>query len=146
MTTGHSTFEHTAQEGNIWLKAASEQLHFEDRRHAYSALRATLHALRDRLTPESAVHLGAQLPMVLRGLFYEGWRIAGKPTKDHSVSEFCAHVERELPPGFPMDGLTVTRGIFAVIFRELDPGEVAKIIDQLPLPLRGLWPGIARRG
>lgn len=85
MTSGHPTFDHTVQEANIWLKAVAEQLHFEERRHAYSALRATLHALRDRLTPESAVHFGAQLPMVVRGLYYEGWRIAGKPRGDPST-------------------------------------------------------------
>lgn len=146
MTTGHPTFDHTVQEANIWLKAIAEQLHFDDRRHAYSALRATLHALRDRLTPESAVHFGAQLPMVVRGLYFEGWRIAGKPTDDHTVNEFSDHVASELPPGFEMDAVTVARGVFEVIFKELDPGEVAKIIEQLPVPLRGLLPQIARRG
>lgn len=146
MASGHPSFDHTVQEANIWLKAVAEQLHFEERRHAYSALRATLHALRDRLTPESAVHFGAQLPMVVRGLYYEGWRIVGKPREDHTVNEFCDHVASELPPNFPMDALTVTRGVFAVIFKELDPGETAKIIDQWPVPLRSLWPEIARRG
>lgn len=145
MSTGHTTFDHTVQEGNIWLKAVADRLHFEDRRHAYSALRSTLHALRDRLTPDSAVDFGAQLPMVLRGLYFEGWRISGKPMKDRSINEFCEHVERELPPNFPMDALTVTRGIFEVIFNRVDPGEVAKIIDQFPIPLRGLWPDAARR-
>lgn len=146
MTSGHPTFDHTVQEANIWLKAVAEQLHFEERRHAYSALRATLHALRDRLTPESAVHFGAQLPMVVRGLYYEGWRMAGKPRGDHTVDEFCDRVAGELPPKFPMDALTVARGVLAVIFKELDPGESAKVIDQWPVALKSLWPEIARRG
>ena len=47
-----------------------------DRRSAYRALRSVLHVLRDRLTPEQAVHLGAQLPLLVRGIFYDGWRIA----------------------------------------------------------------------
>jgi uncharacterized protein (DUF2267 family) len=134
------------QEGNIWLKAAAEKPHLEDRRHAYSALRATLHALRDRLTPEMAVHFGAQLPMIIRGLYFEGWRVTEKPTPDHTVDEFCEHVARDLPPKFPMDAHVVVRGIFEVIFEEVDPGEVAKIIDQMPVPLKNLWPSIARRG
>ena len=146
MTTGHPNFNHTAQEGNIWLKAIAGQLHLEERHHAYSALRATMHALRDRLPPDGAVALGAQLPMVVRGLYYEGWRIAGKPVKDHTVDAFCDHVADELPPNFPMDPLAVTKGVFEVIFKEIDPGETAKIIDQFPASLRDLWPGIARRG
>lgn len=144
MSTGHPSFDHTVQEANVWLKAVAEQLHFEERRHAYSALRATLHALRDRLPPESAVHLGAQLPMVIRGLYYEGWRIAGKPTKEHTVDEFCAHIERELPPKFPMDARTVSRGVLKAVFDRIDPGESAKLVDQMPVPLRILWPQAAQ--
>lgn len=146
MTTGHPTFDHTVQEGNRWLKATAEELHLEERRHAYSALRATLHALRDRLSPEAAVHFSAQLPMVVRGLFFEGWRMSGKPTEEHSVDAFCGRVARELPASFPMDAAMAVRAVFEVIFKELDPGEVAKVIDQLPVPLRSLWPSLARRG
>ena len=47
---------------------------------------------------------------------------------------------------FPMDAVTVTRGVFEVMFEQLDPGEVAKVIDQMPVALRKLWPPVARRG
>ncbi|WP_404404608.1 DUF2267 domain-containing protein [Pelagibacterium halotolerans] len=142
--SGHETFDHTVQQANIWLKKITETLHFEDRRYAYSALRATLHALRDRLTPESAVHLSAQLPMVIRGLYFEGWRISGKPTNDHTVDEFCAHIEKELPPKFPRDPKSVAQGVFEVLWAELDVGETAKVIDQMPGHLKALWPQEAR--
>lgn len=144
--SGHPSFDHTIQEANIWLKAVAVELHFEDRRHAYSALRAAIHALRDRLQAHSAVHFGAQLPMVIRGLYYEGWRLTDKPTDAHTVDGFCAIVAKELPPKFPLDPLTLIRGVFRVVFEQLDPGESAKVIDQLPVALRSLWPEIARRG
>jgi uncharacterized protein (DUF2267 family) len=112
-----AALDHTIQETNIWLKALGEKLHFTERHYAYSALRAVLHALRDRLTPEMAVHLGAQFPMLLRGLYYEGWHIAGKPTKDRSAQEFADRVLKELPPQFPIDPLTVTRGVFEILGR-----------------------------
>ena len=70
--SGVAALDHTVQETNAWLRAVAEQLHFEDRQHAYNALRAVLHALRDRLPPEVAVHFGAQLPTLVRGLYYEG--------------------------------------------------------------------------
>lgn len=146
MTSGHPSFDHTVQEANIWLKAIAAQLHFDDRRHAYSALRAALHGLRDRLQPQSAVHFGAQLPMVIRGLYYEGWRMTETPTADQTIDEFCASIATELPPKFPMDARTLSRGVFRVVFDQIDPGESAKVIDQLPIALRSLWPEEARRG
>lgn len=139
-TSGVAGLDHTIQETNVWLKAVAEQLHFEDRHHAYIALRAVLHALRDRLPPEVAVHLGAQFPTLVRGIYYEGWHMAGKPTKDRSVQEFADHVLQALPPRFPMDPLTVARGVFETLWEKLDPGEYAKLMDHLPVPLRTLRP------
>jgi uncharacterized protein (DUF2267 family) len=144
--SGVAALDHTVQETNIWIKATAKQLHFEERHHAYSALRAVLHALRDRLTPDSAVHLGAQLPMLVRGIYYEGWHMAGKPTADKSTQDFADHVQQQLPPQFPMDPLTVSRGVLEVLWERLDPGEIAKVIDQLPIALRNLWPQAAQRG
>ncbi|QWG17707.1 DUF2267 domain-containing protein [Bradyrhizobium sediminis] len=135
-TSGVAALDHTVQETNAWLRAVAEQLHFEDRQHAYLALRAVLHALRDRLPPEVAVNLGAQLPILVRGVYYEGWHMAGKPTKDRSVQEFADHVLQGLPPRFPMDPLTVTRGVFEILWERLDAGEFAKLMDHLPTPLR----------
>jgi uncharacterized protein (DUF2267 family) len=137
-TSGVAALDHSVQETNVWLRAVAEQLQFEDRQHAYNALRAVLHALRDRLPPEVAVHLGAQLPMLVRGLYYEGWHMAGKPTRERSVEAFADHVLRELPPKFPLDPLTVTRGVFEILWERLEPGEFAKLMDHLPASLRTL--------
>ena len=137
-TSGLAVLDHTVQETNVWLRIVADQLQLEDRHHAYIALRAVLHALRDRLRPEVAVHLGAQLPTLVRGVYYEGWHMAGKPTKDRSVQDFSEHVLRELPPQFPMDALTVSRGVFEALWEKLDPGEFAKLMDHLPVSLRTL--------
>jgi len=136
--SGLAVLDHTVQETNVWLRIVADQLQIEDRHHAYIALRAVLHALRDRLRPEVAVHLGAQLPTLVRGVYYEGWHMAGSPTKDRSVQDFSEHVLKELPPQFPMDALTVSRGVFEALWEKLDPGEFAKLMDHLPISLRTL--------
>jgi uncharacterized protein (DUF2267 family) len=43
------------------------------RTQAYAALRAVLHALRDRLTVDEATKFAAQLPILIRGIYYDGW-------------------------------------------------------------------------
>lgn len=139
------TLDHTIQLTNLWLKKLGEEHHLGDRHHSYSALRAVLHTLRDRLTPEQATHFAAQLPTLIRGIYYEGWHLAGRPTAVHQVDAFLANVSAQLPPMFPRDALGVTNAVFDLLWKELDPGEIAKVIDALPVPLRSLWPQAAQR-
>ncbi len=100
--------DHSVQQTNIWLKALCEELRWEDRHDAYRALRAVLHALRDRLTAEQAVHLGAQLPTIVRGLYYEGWRLSANPDSERQPADFAARVAAELPPSMGRVALRVT--------------------------------------
>jgi uncharacterized protein (DUF2267 family) len=93
--TGLASFESTFQTTNVWLHDLMERLGWQDRNRAYHAFRAVLHALRDRLAVEQAAALGAQLPMLMRGFYYEGWHPGGKPVKDRKKGEFLAHVLKE---------------------------------------------------
>jgi uncharacterized protein (DUF2267 family) len=141
MTTGLDTFDKTVQESNLWLKDVMERLNTYDRHHAYSTLRAVLHALRDRIGPENAAHLGAQLPMLLRGLFYEGWDPTGKPTKERHDSAFLAHIARELPRAVELG--EVEEGACAVLdvlSKHIDRGAAIKLAGILPQDLRRFWP------
>ena len=98
-----------------------------------------LHVLRNRLTPKQAVHLGAQLPLLVRGIYYEGWRITGKPADERQPAEFATLVAADLPPPLAREALRVTRVVFGLLEKELDRGETEKIIATLPHPLRALW-------
>jgi uncharacterized protein (DUF2267 family) len=72
MSTGIEAFDHTLQLTNLWLKDLMTRLGTGDRHLADLALRTTLHALGDRLAVHEAAHLRAELPMLVRGLYYEG--------------------------------------------------------------------------
>ncbi len=113
---------------------------------AYLVLRATLHALRDRVGPQNAVHFGAQLPMLLRGLLFEGWHMAGTPTAEHSVQPFLDRVRSQLPATLSGDAERGARAVFEVIWEKVDAGEARKLVKVLPADLRGLWPPIATQG
>jgi uncharacterized protein (DUF2267 family) len=140
MTTGLDTFDKTVQESNLWLKDVMERLNTYDRHRAYSTLRAVLHALRDRIGPENAAHLGAQLPMLLRGLFYEGWDPTGKPTKERHENAFLAHIARELPHARTGEIEAGACAVLDVLSKHIDRGAAVKLAAILPQDLRKFWP------
>jgi uncharacterized protein (DUF2267 family) len=140
MSTGLDTFDKTVQESNLWLKDVMERLRTGDRHHAYSTLRAVLHALRDRIGAETAAHLGAQLPMLLRGLYYEGWDPTGKPTKERHEEAFLAHIARELPRAAEDEVEEGTFAVLDVLSKHIDRGMAVKIAGMFPAELRKFWP------
>jgi uncharacterized protein (DUF2267 family) len=144
-TTGLHVFDRTLHETNIWLKTLMEKLQTDNREVAYWALRASLHAVRDRIGPQNAVHLGAQLPMLIRGIYYEGWHMAASPTRERHKADFLDHVRRELDGRLDIDPERAVRATFDVMWAQVDPGEMAKVIEMFPMELRDFWPRLARK-
>src|ERR1051326_5002339 len=130
--TGLEVFDKTLHETNHWLKIVMEELETDNRKYAFTALRATLHALRDRIGPENAIHLGAQLPMLLRGAYYEGWHPAGTPTHERHVEGFIAYAYANLAKGSAVAAEEAACASLVALTECLDPGESVKIAHLLP--------------
>jgi uncharacterized protein (DUF2267 family) len=138
--TAIAPIERTVHTTNSWLEELREESGLEDRQQAYHVLRAVLHALRDRLTVAEAADLGAQLPMLVRGLYYEGWTPAGKPLRERKREEFLGHVAAALreSPGIYPEG--VAWGVFRLLERHISAGEIGDVKSILPAEVRALWP------
>jgi hypothetical protein len=70
-------------------------------------LSKVLHKLRDRIPVELAAHLGSQLPLLVRGVYYDQFQPARQPTACRSYDEFCSEVAewlRDNPAGGPAAG------------------------------------------
>jgi uncharacterized protein (DUF2267 family) len=137
--TGLEVFDRTLQITNTWLGELMDAMHWNDRHKAYHALRAVLHTLRDRLPVNVAVHLGAQLPMLVRGLYYEGWHPADKPLKERSRDEFVAHVTEAFLFDVEAEPERITRAVFRIMSKHITAGEAEKVKLVLPEPIRELW-------
>jgi uncharacterized protein (DUF2267 family) len=141
-TTGLEAFDTTVQKTNTWLKELMGELGWQDKHKAYSALRATLHALRDRLTVDEAAQLAAQLPMLVRGLYYEGWDPTGKPVKERQRSQFLERIMQSFRGDESVDPERVARAVFALLSRRVTSGEIEDVKHVLPTEIRELWPSI----
>jgi uncharacterized protein (DUF2267 family) len=132
--------ENTIHTTNAWLKELTDELGWEDRERAFHALKVVLHALRDRLTVAEAADLGAQLPMVIRGMYFEGWSPKGKPVKERRREEFLAHIAAAFRGHAEIFPEEVAWAVFKVLERHVSAGEIADIKHMLPGPIRALWP------
>jgi uncharacterized protein (DUF2267 family) len=139
MSTGLAVFDTSLQDTNLWLKSIAERLGQCSRQEAYAALRAVLHALRDRLPAQAAVNFAAQLPMLIRGLYFEGWTLPDKPERAHTAQEFAENVAAFLPPKYRFDPVFTSSAVFAAISQFTSAGEPAKVMSQLPEPIRNMW-------
>jgi uncharacterized protein (DUF2267 family) len=134
-------FDSSLQKTQIWLNDLMRELGWEDKpQKASLALRTALHALRDRLTVEEAVHLGAQLPILIRGVYYEGWRLTGKPVKERHRSEFLEHVAKVFRDDETVDPEKVMRAVLNVLARHISTGETENVKHLMPKALQELWP------
>jgi uncharacterized protein (DUF2267 family) len=138
--SGIAAFDSTIHTTNVWLQDLMDRLGWPDRHRAYLALRAVLHALRDRLTVEEAADLAAQLPMLVRGFYYEGWHPHGKPLKQRKKEEFLAHVAQAFHDGPCVDPERLTRAVFQVLAEHVTAGEIEDVKSSLPADIRALWP------
>lgn len=139
--SGLPAFDSTLHTTNVWLHDLMDQMMWQDKHRAYVALRAVLHALRDRLSVDQAAALGAQLPMLVRGFYYEGWHPAGKPLKERQKEAFLAHVGQEMHNHPEIDTEGATRAVFRVLAKHVTPGELRHVKITLPAELRSLWEG-----
>jgi uncharacterized protein (DUF2267 family) len=137
--TGLDAFDTTIQKTNLWLDDLMQALYWQDRQTAYLAMRATLHALRDRLTVDEVAQLGAQLPMLIRGFYYEGWDPSHKPLRERHREQFLERIEREFPGADRLGRERVARAVFLVLARRVSEGEIEDVRQMLPAEIRDLW-------
>jgi len=134
------SIERTVHTTNAWLKELMEDLGWQDRERAYHALGAVLHALRDRLTVSEAADLGAQLPMLVRGLYYEGWHPDGKPIRERRREDFLNHIANAFPGHAEVYPEAVAWSVFKLLRKHVSAGEIGDVRYVLPEPIRSLWP------
>jgi uncharacterized protein (DUF2267 family) len=138
-TTGLSAIDHAPQVLAEWLNLLQEDLGWPDRARAYLLLRETLHAIRDFLTVDETADLSAQLPLLVRGLFFEGWVPSRTPAEARSVDDFLDRVTRAFSDAPLAEPDVAVAAVFSVLRQKISPGEYRQVAWAMRKPLRDLW-------
>lgn len=137
----NSTFETSLDKTNVILKDIEQAYGWpkERRNQSYLALRTVLHLLRDRLPIEESVHFAAQLPVLVRGVYFEGWDPSVVPIKLNR-EDFLYEVRRNFT--FDIEGGTETlvRRVLDALRRHVTGGQWDDVKSSLPKELSRIMP------
>jgi uncharacterized protein (DUF2267 family) len=129
-TQGVRSLDHSIDKTNAWLAEIAAEFGTGDRQFAWRVTRAWLHALRDRLPVPVAANLAAQLPEVLRGVFYGGWSPSRVPVR-YGPRQYVQRFARDAgirDADVPRAARLVTRAVR----RHVSGGALDEALDVLP--------------
>jgi len=137
-TTRIDIIDRSVEKAHIWINDLAEELGTEDGQHAYRVLRAFLHALRDHLSVDEAAALAAQLPIFVRGVFYEGWDPSRTPEHTRDLDSFLRRIAAEAQLAGETEASFAAAAANRVLDRHVSAGEAVSVLRSLPEPLREL--------
>lgn len=137
--SGFSSLDKSTQKTKEWLHEVQDELGWEDENMVYLAFRSVIQTLRDRLPIEEAIDLGDELPMVMKGMYYEGYSTKHKPEKIKNREEFFQKVQ-EKSPRTPLKTEEATKAVFHLLEKKLGgAGEIKQVRSNLPKDIQNFW-------
>ena len=137
-TTGIGTLDHAPQVFAVWLNELCNDLGCE-KPLANTLLRETLHAIRDYLTPDEAADLAAQLPVLVRGVYYDGWVPSKTPVKPRNKADLLARIDARFQKDPLDDTERAVSAVFDLLRRHVSWGEFEHVKHAMRKPIQELW-------
>lgn len=130
-------FEKYANEGNHFIYEVMEALNTTNGPKAGRITRAVLHAIRDRIPPIDAIQLGQQLPMAIKGIYFDQYSITGKPVVIRNKKRFLNFIKDHDGVSANRDFLSyeevvdALQAVFLVLENHISPGQVHQLRNLL---------------
>jgi uncharacterized protein (DUF2267 family) len=138
--TGIKTIDHSPEVVAQWLNELAGMLDWAETGRTYLLLHTTLHAVRDWLNPNEAADLAAQLPILVRGIYYEGWNPSATPVHPRNLEDFIGRIEKAFAKEPLEDPVEAVSAVFALLARHVTNSEIVQVRNSMHRRLRELWP------
>lgn len=137
-------FESTIQKTNLWLKDIERAMRVTDSKpKAYAALRGVLHTLRECMPVDETMKFAAQMPLLVRAVYFDGWKPRRKPVR-LTKATFFRELRECLRGLTDVDVGVAARAVFSTVEKHVSRGEVASVRRVLPSEIRTLWADLTR--
>lgn len=137
---GLEVIDHTVQLTHEWINELRDRLDWYSSRDALHLLRATLTQIRNHISHEELAQLSAQMPLLIRGMLFEGWMPTHTPVKDRSAETFVAAIADQVSGVQEWRGEQDITTVFEVLNARISEGEISDVKANLPKHIRALWP------
>lgn len=136
---GLKIIDESVQQANIWFNEVDYRAGWANKQRSYRLLRAVLHALRDHLSPDEAAQLSAQLPVLIRGIYYEGYDPSKTPVTERSLEGFLARVQKAFAPDPLEDAQAAIGAVLDVLDARISGGEMDHVRATFTKEMRALF-------
>lgn len=136
---GLEVIDHSVHLTHEWINELAERLGWSSKRSALRLMRITLRHVRDHLVVNEVAHVSAQLPIVIRGFFFEGWVPKQTPIKERNVQDFVTFITEQMAEAEEYRGRDDIKCVFDLLNNRISRGEVEDVRSTLPTSIRDLW-------
>jgi uncharacterized protein (DUF2267 family) len=141
-----NNFEKHCIKGRDFLQKTADNLGYpNDLIKAERILKAVLHSLRNRLSVEDSFQFMSQLPLLIKGIYVDGWKISKEFVRIKHLDEFINEVKHEAGNTAEVDfsnnsiAINSIKNVFKTIVQQVSPGEVEHLKAVFPKELKQLW-------
>lgn len=128
-------FENYAKEGNNFLKRVAAELGApDDTEHAFRVLQAVFYTIRDRITPQESLHFISELPMAVKAMYVNNWKIHDRRKKYETKAEFLNEIYNSIntsPIDFGSSAEEEVQRVFKALKQTVSEGELEHVRGQL---------------
>jgi uncharacterized protein (DUF2267 family) len=131
-------FKHQCQEADHFINDLALLLgRPDDPDHALRVLKSVLHALRKKITVFDTLHIISQLPLILKGIYVDGWELDQPLSEAETIDEFLELIRNFTPNAkndFANDeeAKEKIRIVFFALRQYVSEDEFDHVRDELP--------------
>lgn len=136
---GLKVIDSAVESANVWINEVDAVTGWDHKQRAYRLLRQVLHVIRDHLGVDEAAQLGAQLPVLIRGIYYEGWNPSRTPVVERRADGFVAQVQAAFDTDPMGDAPEAIRAVLTVMETHVSSGEMEQVKRTFSKEIQVLW-------
>jgi uncharacterized protein (DUF2267 family) len=138
------SFKENKRDAIELLNTVAQELNTDDNNKAGRIFRAVLHAIRDRLPVNDAVHFSAALPIIWKGIYFDQYDPTIVPITIRSREDWINYIRSKnafaANNDFQQDNeiTDAFKGVFAALQKRMPEGQLQQVRDALSQEIQEL--------